>query len=82
MMTRQDAFNPFALLSLARRSRPARVADGALAPSAVEAEIMTRLAQLKREVPPPSPEKMAAGKQRLLERAAELRRQRLIDLAG
>ena len=44
--------------------------------------ISSRIQRAATEVPPPSPEKMAAGKQRLLERAAELRRQRLIDLAG
>jgi hypothetical protein len=82
MMTRQDAFNPFHLVTLARRSRPAREAAAGWARDEWETLAMQAMTELQRDVPPPSPEKMAAGKRRLLALAAERRRERFLDLAG
>ncbi len=86
MMTRPDVLIPFlALHDLAERAHPVRRQEQTAASgdqAAWEMNLMTALNELKRDVPPPSPEKMAEGKRRLLQLAAERRRQRLIDLSA
>jgi hypothetical protein len=88
MIMRQDVFNPFTWAPRHHRTpstTPRRFPDTVL-PVGIDEEweifAMTALDTLKRDVPPPSPERMAAGKARLLALAAERRRERLIDLAG
>lgn len=88
MIMRQDVFNPFAWAPRRDRPRsatPQRYPDE-LATTGCDEEwesfAMIALNSLKRDVPPPSPERMAAGKARLLALAAERRREKLIDLAG
>jgi hypothetical protein len=85
MVMTMDVFAPLTLSTALLRRKPARKPEaGPWAPSDPEMEmlLMTALNEMKRDVPPPSPEKMAAGKRRLLELAAERRRERLMDLAG
>ena len=78
---------PFTLAAMASLPRPGlpwplrNDADSGTQ-DAFERIAMNALVEMKRDVPPPSPERMAAGKARLLALAAERRRQRLIDLAG
>jgi hypothetical protein len=85
MVMTMDVFAPLMRSTTLLRRKPARSLDAhAWAPSDPELEmlLMTALNEMKRDVPPPSPEKMAAGKRRLLELAEERRRERLMDLAG
>lgn len=86
MMTQPDVQIPFlATFDLAERAHPVRRQEP-MAASGYQAmwemNLMTALSEFKRDVPPPSPEKMAQGKRRLLELAAERRRERDMDLSA
>jgi hypothetical protein len=84
MVMTMDVYAPLTLATLLRR-KPARTVDlarGVASDPELEMLLMTALNELKRDLPPPSPEKMAAGKRRLMDLAEARRRERDMDLAG
>ena len=84
MVMTMDALVPLTLPMLLRR-RPARTVEAARdeAPNPeMEMLLMSALNEMKRDVPPPSPEKMAANKRRLMELAEARRRERYMDISG
>jgi hypothetical protein len=87
MLMRQEVFNPFTASARYRRPRPIAAPPGGRREGSAdrptgEETLMDALRHLKRDVPPPSPERMAAGKARLLALAEQRRRERDMDLAG